>query len=81
MSPMATFSTCHFFILWRSRLLFIVQQAVEFVERRLHDCHRRDHRLDALLHVGQPAWRRQRYGCRAGRLDLLRGRDWAGKGL
>ncbi len=34
----------------QSRLLFIVQHAVEFVERRLHDCHRRNHRLDALLH-------------------------------
>ena len=42
---------------------------------RLHGCDRRDHRLDALLHGGKPAWCGQRYLCRACRPDILRGRD------
>ena len=56
------------------RLLLVVQEAVEFVQRRLHYCHPRYHRLDALLHGREPARRRQRYLCRAGRLDVVRGR-------
>ena len=37
------------------RLLFVIQQAIEFLQGRLHQCHCGNHRLDALLHGHEPA--------------------------
>jgi len=41
------------------RLLLVVKQSIEFLQRRPHGGDRRDHRLDPLLHGGKPARRRQ----------------------
>ena len=59
----------------QSRFLLVVHEAVELVQRRLHGRDTGNHRLDALLHRGEPAGRRQRYRRRTRRLDLLRRGD------
>ena len=53
------------------RFLLVAQETVEFLQRRLHGLHRRDHRLDALLHGREPVRGGERDIGRAGGLDVL----------
>src|ERR1700737_2039676 len=52
--------------------LFIVQEVVKFLQRRLNRPDRGYHCLDPLLHGCEPTGRRQRYLCRTRGFDVLR---------
>ena len=54
-------------------LLFVVQEAVELLQRRLHACRPPRSSPRCALHGGEPVRRRQRDVGRTGRLDVLRG--------
>ena len=57
------------------RLLLVVEQTIEMIERRLNGLHRRDHRLEPRLHRRQTGGRGRRDVFRTGHLDDLRGLD------
>src|ERR1700694_2996873 len=52
--------------------LFVVQQIVKLLQRRLNRADPGNHRLDPLLHECETLRRRHRYLCRTGGFDVLR---------
>ena len=52
--------------------LFIVQEIVKLLQRRMNRLDGGNHRLDPLLHGCEPLGRRQRYLCRTGGFNVLR---------
>src|SRR3954468_1060515 len=53
--------------------LFIIQEVVKFLQRRVNRPHCGNHRLNSFLHGSKARWRRQRYLFRACRLNILCG--------